>query len=491
MSGWEGVAEIAWRCDPELVVGVVTPVGTNTADFVARIRGALAEWNYGSTTIKLSDYFDSSAPSGEHEDERILRLIAAGNDWCREQASVFGVAPLACQQISVARVVEHQRRGRGDDPGLAAEPLSRHAFLLHSLKRPGEVELLRYVYGDAFVLLATDAPVDVRLQTLSDRLRTHVTLDDEDLRRKARDLINADAAESDEFGQDVAKTYPLADVFIAPDRDPDRAIALLFGDSTQAPTVGESAMFAAWATAARSLTASRRVGAAIVRNGSLLSVGMNEVPGIFGLTPDAVLGYDYSELEKQELAIRAAETLAEQGWLDETKSQLLANDRDEFDRSAVEVFRNSPIMDVIEYQRAVHAEMWAILDAAKRGVSLQDTEMYGTTYPCHLCWKHVFTSGIKKMYYIDTYPKSRAESMYAPTHRMLEKYIGVAPRKYLRFFQDRELIGADRAGRIESIRRDDAQPLVRELPAEAVMAREAVVLTRLNPESPANEGEQK
>jgi len=359
------------------------------------------------------------------------------------------------------------------------------------LKRPGEVELLRYVYGDAFVLFATDAPVDVRLQTLVDRLRTRVTLDEEELRRRARGLINADAAETDQFGQDVAKTYPLADVFIASDRDPDRAIALLFGDSTQAPTVGEYAMFSAWATAARSLTASRRVGAAIVQDDSLISVGMNDVPDISGLTPDAVMGYDYSELEKQELAIRAAETLAGQGWLDESKTRLLSEDRDTFDRTAVEVFRNSPIMDVIEYQRAVHAEMWAMLDAAKRGVGLSGTVLYGTNYPCHLCWKHIFTAGIKKMYYIDTYPKSRAESMYAPTHGMLEKYVGVAPRKYLQLFQDRELIGADRAGRIESIRRDDAQPLVRELPAEAVMAREAVVLTRLNPEqSSSTKGEQ-
>ena len=50
-------------------------------------------------------------------------------------------------------------------------------------------------------------------------------------------------------------------------------------------------------------------------------------------------------------------------------------------------------------QATIHAEINAITDAAKRGVSIDDSVAYITHYPCLNCFKALASSGIKKIYY--------------------------------------------------------------------------------------------
>ena len=50
-------------------------------------------------------------------------------------------------------------------------------------------------------------------------------------------------------------------------------------------------------------------------------------------------------------------------------------------------------------QATIHAEINAITDAAKRGVSIDDTVAYITHYPCINCFKALASSGVKKIYY--------------------------------------------------------------------------------------------
>jgi len=38
--------------------------------------------------------------------------------------------------------------------------------------------------------------------------------------------------------------------------------------------------------------------------------------------------------------------------------------------------------------------------------------LYTTTFPCHNCAKHIISSGITKVVYIEPYPKSRAFDFY-------------------------------------------------------------------------------
>ncbi|HET7658489.1 MAG TPA: ComE operon protein 2 [Bacillales bacterium] len=53
--------------------------------------------------------------------------------------------------------------------------------------------------------------------------------------------------------------------------------------------------------------------------------------------------------------------------------------------------------------RTIHAEMNAILQCAKFGVSTAEAELYVTHFPCLPCCKAIIQSGIKTVYYASDY----------------------------------------------------------------------------------------
>ena len=64
-------------------------------------------------------------------------------------------------------------------------------------------------------------------------------------------------------------------------------------------------------------------------------------------------------------------------------------------------------------QATVHAEQNAICDCAKRGVSCDDSTAYITHYPCLICSRLLFASGISKIYYINEYKKDELVEIFA------------------------------------------------------------------------------
>ncbi|MDO8529446.1 MAG: deaminase [bacterium] len=67
--------------------------------------------------------------------------------------------------------------------------------------------------------------------------------------------------------------------------------------------------------------------------------------------------------------------------------------------------------DHIELSTAIHAEAAAIAEAAKKGISLEGSSMYVSTFPCPPCAKLVACSGIKKLYYTEGYGMLDGESI--------------------------------------------------------------------------------
>lgn len=65
----------------------------------------------------------------------------------------------------------------------------------------------------------------------------------------------------------------------------------------------------------------------------------------------------------------------------------------------------------IELASTIHAESFAIAQAAKEGIALEGASMYVTTYPCPVCAKSIAMSGIKKLYYRDGYSLFDAEKI--------------------------------------------------------------------------------
>ncbi|MEO6305559.1 MAG: dCMP deaminase family protein [Bacteroidia bacterium] len=54
---------------------------------------------------------------------------------------------------------------------------------------------------------------------------------------------------------------------------------------------------------------------------------------------------------------------------------------------------------------ALHAEQNAILYAAKNNVSMDNATLYVTLSPCISCARVIYTTGIKKVYFKDSYAK--------------------------------------------------------------------------------------
>ncbi|MBN8702054.1 MAG: dCMP deaminase family protein [Bacteroidetes bacterium] len=52
---------------------------------------------------------------------------------------------------------------------------------------------------------------------------------------------------------------------------------------------------------------------------------------------------------------------------------------------------------------ALHAEQNAILYAQKNSVSVEGTTLYVTLSPCIACARVIYTTGIKKVFYLDSY----------------------------------------------------------------------------------------
>ena len=119
--------------------------------------------------------------------------------------------------------------------------------------------------------------------------------------------------------------------------------------------------------------------------------------------------------------------------------------RDAFAGELPALSKQSLIRNVIEYGRAVHAELAAIVDAARQGVSIAECNMYVTAFPCHLCARYIVAAGIHRVLYIEPYPKSLAVELYPDSIRVesvsigdnqvsFEPFVGVAPWQYMYLF---------------------------------------------------------
>jgi deoxycytidylate deaminase len=114
--------------------------------------------------------------------------------------------------------------------------------------------------------------------------------------------------------------------------------------------------------------------------------------------------------------------------------------------------RKTRIGQLIEFSRAVHAEMDALLAAARSGAKTVDTRLFVTTFPCHNCARHIVSAGVVEVQYIEPYLKSQAIPLHgdeagktlaangATPNVLFRPFIGVAPRLYRRaFLKDRDL----------------------------------------------------
>jgi deoxycytidylate deaminase len=88
--------------------------------------------------------------------------------------------------------------------------------------------------------------------------------------------------------------------------------------------------------------------------------------------------------------------------------------------------------------------MEALLSAARNGIAIRGGTLYTTTYPCHNCAKHIVAAGIKKVKFVEPYPKSYATKMHSDSIESngeggtdkvrFEPFVGIGPRRFVDLF---------------------------------------------------------
>ena len=469
----------------DLVIGVVGAAGSGTSWAAEIMKRLLRRGGINSQIIKARSVLQAANPTGwaaaaqKSGMERAEAFQKIGDGLRRNNDNAFVAAGLISE-------IAKQRTSAS-----AAEPL---IVICDSLRHPDEAKLLRSVYGEAFWLLGVVCDEATRRKRL---LKKH-GLEDHGVEADSLDLfMKRDEDSGEPHGQKVAATFELGDFFIdssppirnheVPDTELDewpvtsslgRFLDLIRGARPLLrPTDGEQAMYQAYAARLGSACLSRQVGAALIdRKGQLLATGCNEVPraggGLYGQGDDdaeerergrchVLNGYCSNTRERESIIDDLLDVLGEQGMQIPSEEEKLTGLR----RS----LRHSRVGQLIEFSRSVHAEMDALISAARKGVSTVGSRLYVTTFPCHNCARHIVAAGVDEVHFIEPYLKSKALSLHSDSITLpradwvppsttregagrrqkrvkFSPYIGAAPRLFRRAFVKDGEVKDDKTG---------------------------------------------
>ena len=71
---------------------------------------------------------------------------------------------------------------------------------------------------------------------------------------------------------------------------------------------------------------------------------------------------------------------------------------------------------------AIHAEMNALLQCAKLGISSNGAKLYVTTKPCSNCMKHILQAGITEVIYLEDYNSPLTDELINLSNILCRKY---------------------------------------------------------------------
>ncbi|TCL94038.1 deoxycytidylate deaminase [Rhizobium sp. PP-WC-2G-219] len=445
---------------PELVIGLIGPIGVNLEAVQFESIQQLESLGYHAVSIRITDLMrtikTSVAIDEDSFERKYLSLIKYADTVCEIAQSRASLAAL-----SIAAIRSHREAITGDEK----KPALRHAYIIRQFKRPEEIELMRKTYGRKFILISVYSSEKERRKHLVNTIKSfnEAFVTKEEAEKSAISLIKIDHDEVDgEYGQKISKAFHLGDVFVdGLDKAEikstiERFFRAMFGYNGISPDKIEYGLYMAAAASLRSVDLSRQVGAAIFSpDGEVISMGCNEVPKAFGGTywpstnttthRDFEMGSDANQSRKIQILHDLVERMSIAGFFcSEIKNQgnAIAQLRYILENDSI---KESKVMDIIEFGRMIHAEMSAITDAARLGRSVKNSILYCTTFPCHICAKHIVASGVRQVYFLEPYPKSYATDLHSDSitfdeleaqHKVLfTPFKGISPRRYRDIFE--------------------------------------------------------
>jgi cytidine deaminase len=455
---------------PELVIGLVAPIGVNLDLVSDALSKALDVVGYQHHDFRITQLMREIFPTRPIPDRPFIVSYKARIAYANEVREKLGPDALAKLAILAIRKLRREINETESRVGEQDEyrPLSGRAYIIRQFKNPHEINLLRRVYGGQFILISAYAPASQRIKVITERERrsTNSRTSRVSAENLANELVAQDSREeAGAYGQNVRDAFPLADVIVdatSPREctlEVNRFINLLFGNNQISPSRAEYGMYMAKASALRSTDLSRQVGAAIfLPSGEIATLGTNEVPKAGGGTywtsdandaRDHVRGFDPNEQRQSEILVNLLGALKNQKHLSEPLLEI-ADPGDiaskVLSEKGVGTVSESMLMDILEFSRVIHAEMSAITDAARRGITLKDATLYCTTFPCHMCAKHIVAAGISSVVYLEPYSKSYAQELHSDSIVIdsqssgfvsFQTFTGIAPIKYRELFERR------------------------------------------------------
>lgn len=489
---------------PEIVFGLCSPVGTPNSKIIRLLDEALNKYGYKVNKFKVTSLMKSIVIDDFPLREQPLEIrydtyISYANE-IRNRYGMSQVLAMMC----CAAIRAHRRKLSGN----AKKYLPNNAYIFDQFKRKEEVDALRQVYGRLFILISIYSSKQSRKVSLSGRIASDHSLSRTSVDHEliAENLIKRDEEEENvENGQRLREAFPLADVFVDGD-DLDHAektikrfLAAFFGSNEISPTREEYAMYIAKSAALRSLDLSRQVGAAIFSpEGEVAALGCNEVPkpgggtywtGDKGELRDYKIERDENDRIKRSILADVVRRLAGSDVLGgEARSQVDTEALVELVLAEVarkgSTLREAQLMDLLEFGRIIHAEMSAISDAARLGIPIKGKYLFCTTFPCHICAKHIVAAGINRVYFIEPYPKSYAEQLhrdsiildagnYSGSKTQFSPFIGISPFRFKELFERGKR--KDSSGHYSEFAEGRPKPVVRYTIATYLETEQAVV----------------
>ncbi|MEQ8295922.1 MAG: anti-phage dCTP deaminase [Nitratireductor sp.] len=452
--------------NPELIVGLVGPIGVDLDAITHYLEKSLKSVGYDAEKIHLTRLMGDMLPGWKVDDETYsarYHSLIANADRLRRETNNQSV--LSCMAISEIRRIRQEKNNKIDHKEARKLPILGNAYIIRQFKREEEISLLRQVYGRKFIQISVFSDKDERQRQIIKKIKEYGTgiVSESDAEKQAIDLIEKDYNETaDDYGQRVSDVFHLGDVFVRGHSSKDseaiveRFIQAFFGHNGYSPTKAEYGMYAAAGAALRSLDLSRQVGAAIFSHrGEVITLGCNEVPKPFGGTywcddpgeqhRDFEEGVDGNHSRKIRVVHDLVERLGTLGYLSETLMRVGSAAKQVRKIMSEPRIADSRVMDLIEFGRIIHAEMSAITDAARLGKSLAESILYCTTFPCHMCAKHIVSAGVHRVVFLEPYPKSHAKDLHsdsitfspgeAKEKVLFEPFIGISPRRYRDIFE--------------------------------------------------------
>lgn len=446
----------------EVIIGLVSPMGCNKKPFITKITTIFEKKGYLVKSIHVTDLLYKEENDYPHSLNIYCKM-----QLCNELRTNYrgSIAALIINEINRIRTKE-------------SESKDKIVYIIDQLKNEAEYEILSHVYGLNYLQISLfsnfyerDKTIRKRLasdnnlekleiedtqilenifkdnlpQTNIDinKLKSKISIDyslierykNQILKDCSHMLIEKDYKDIDKVhrksGQQISSLFHRSHYFINLDspesilsKEIYKFLNQFFGEYKDYPTQDEFGMAVAYHASFRSnFPGDRHIGASIIaENGEIISIGSIRAPSSSSNTKlsnqDSITeGYTYYYKKIDQ-------------WIEEL---------DHVDTKSKEEICTF-LKDSIEFHPCTHAEISAIIDAAKIGVSVKNGTLYTTTFPCHLCAKDIITAGIKKVVFLEAYPKSKSKELYPSIIDLhsqqrkdiipFENFMGVSPSRY-------------------------------------------------------------